>query len=86
MKTKKRILQIATFFVIALFTACSGNQKKVHDHNTTDTKSEVMPDQHHNDDTTGTHIQHTKHYLLYTSEASDDQQRLYLTCLHFLHQ
>ncbi len=58
MKLKKRVLQLGAFSVIALLTACSGNQKKVYDHNAMDMKSEVMAEQHHNDDTTGTHIQH----------------------------
>lgn len=58
MKTKRRILQIGIILVVALFTACTGNRQKVHDHNNMDMKSEVMATQHHNEDTTNMHNQH----------------------------
>jgi len=58
MKLRKRVLQLGAFSVIALFTACTGNQKKVQDHNTMNMKSEVMAEQLHKNDTTNMHNQH----------------------------
>src|SRR5680860_315795 len=58
MKLRKRVLQLVVFSVIALFTACTGNQKKVQDHNTMNMKSEVMAEQLHKNDTTNMHNQH----------------------------
>lgn len=58
MKIKRRFLKLAAFSVIALFTACTGKQQKVNDHNTMDMKSEVMATQHHKEDTTNMHNQH----------------------------